>query len=231
MTDNPPRPLALLRLMQLVSPSLPVGAFNFSQGLEYAVQAGWVSSEADALDWIAGLACSAVGTLDVPVLLRMHAAWSAADPAEVARWSALLTAARETAELRAEDLHMGRSLARLLANMDADSYGDLLPWSTRGDACFAALFSCVAVRARISADEAAWGYLWSWCETQTLAAVRLVPLGQTAGQRLLDRVLRDIPGIVARARSIADEDIGATAVAQQLASCRHETQYTRLFRS
>jgi urease accessory protein len=231
MTDNPPRPLALLRLLQLVSPSLPVGAFNFSQGLEYAVEAGWVRNEAQALDWIAGLARHSLGSLDIPVLLRLHAAWSDEDPAAVAHWSAQLVAARETAELRAEDLHMGRSLARLLLGMDAALYGDLAAWPARNDACFAALFACVAVRARISADEAAWGYLWSWCETQTLAAVRLVPLGQTAGQRLLDALLQQIPGIVAHARSIADEDIGATAVSQLLASAWHETQYTRLFRS
>jgi urease accessory protein len=231
MTESPPRPLALLRLMQLVSPSLPVGAFNFSQGLEYAVAAGWVTDEPQSLEWIGGLARAVVGTLDIPILLRLHAAWQREEPAAVANWSARLIAARETSELRAEDLHMGRALARLLVAMDATTYGDLAAWQSRLDASFATLFSCVAVRAQVSADEAAWGYLWAWCETQTLAAVRLVPLGQSAGQRLLDQLLRIIPAIVVRARSIGDDDIGCTAVSQVLASAWHETQYTRLFRS
>lgn len=231
MTEAASRPLALLRLMQLVSPSLPVGAFNFSQGLEYAVEAGWVGTEAEALDWIAGLAAGSVGTLDVPILLRLHEAWRRGDAATVTSWAAQLVAARETAELRAEDLHMGRALARLLLNMDAATYRDLADWPGRSDACFAAVFACVAVRADISADEAACGYLWSWCESQTLAAVRLVPLGQSAGQRMLDTLLRAIPAIAVRARSIDDHDIGSTAVSQMLASARHETQYTRLFRS
>src|ERR1700681_3903474 len=99
MSDNEASdrdPQALLRLCHLVSPALPVGAYAYSQGLEYAVHAGWVHDEATTLDWLQGLSRCAIGTLDLPVLWRLHRAWSAPDPADVRHWSAQLMAARET---------------------------------------------------------------------------------------------------------------------------------------
>src|SRR5688500_4217507 len=98
MIEHQLAPAALLRLCQLVSPALPIGSYNFSQGLEYAVHAGWVSDERSAPEWIAGLARYAVGTLDVPVLLRMHRAWGLNDTDAVICWSRFLIAARETRE-------------------------------------------------------------------------------------------------------------------------------------
>jgi len=222
-----PATLALLRLMHLVSPALPVGAYAYSQGLEFAVHAGWVRDEAGALDWLRGLAERGPGTLDLPVLLRLHAAWQGADGAAVARWTAWLLAARETSELRAEDLHLGRALARILAGLDI---AQAQSWCA-GRASFATLFALAAVRWNISARDAISGYLWSWCENQVLAAVKLVPLGQSAGQRLLHRLAEDVPGIVATAAALDDEDIATGTVSQAMAGAWHETQYTRLFRS
>lgn len=213
---------ALLRLLQLVSPALPIGGYNFSQGLEYAVHAGWVHDEASALAWIRGLARNAIGTLDIPVLFRLHAAQ------DIERWSAFLIASRETAELRAEDRHLGRSLAKVLA---ASGIADALPWATRTDATFASVFTLACNRWGIDAHAAAYGYLWTWAENQVLAAVKTVPLGQSAGQRMLHALIADIPAIVANARTLTDEDIGSAAPLQLVASAAHETQYTRLFRS
>src|ERR1700687_3221329 len=116
MSDNgtPDRdPQALLRLCHLVSAALPVGAYAYSQGLEYAVHAGWVRDEATTLGWLQGLSLHGVGTLDLPLLLRLHRAWSAADMPAVRHWNAQLIAARETSELRAQELHLGRALARV----------------------------------------------------------------------------------------------------------------------
>ena len=227
-TSDASRGAALLRLCQLVSPALPVGAFNFSQGLEYAVGAGWVGDEPTAADWIDGLMQNAVGTLDVPILYRLHGAWSCGDGAAVRRWSRRLIAARETAELRAEDRHLATALAKVLAGLGIDAARD---WQATPDASFAAVFALAAWHWRIGADEMAWGYLWAWTENQVLGAVKLIPLGQTAGQRLLDRLIDRIPQVAARARSIADDDIGVQAPLQAIASALHETQYTRLFRS
>ncbi len=213
--------------MQLVSPALPIGAYAYSQGLEYAVHAGWVHDEVTALEWLQGLSRFALGTLDLPLLWRLHGAWGAPDAAAVQRWNAQLLAARETAELRAEELHLGRALARVLVELGIHEAGQ---WQGAGPG-FATMFSLAAVRWRIGAGEAMSGYLWAWAENQVLAAVKLVPLGQSAGQRLLYRLSQDMPAIVERARSLGDDAIGVGVFAPALASALHETQYTRLFRS
>jgi urease accessory protein len=220
-------PLALLRLCHLVSPALPVGAYAYSQGLEYAVHAGWVHDEASTLDWLSGLAHHAIGTLDLPLLLRLQRAWLANDLSSVRAWSAHLIAARETAELRAEELHLGRALARVLVEMEI---GEAADWQQAAPA-FATMFSLAAARWRINVADTLAGYLWAWSENQVLAAVKLVPLGQSAGQRLLHRLTAAMPAIIERAQTLGDESIGVGTVSQVFASALHESQYTRLFRS
>jgi len=220
-------PLALVRLLHLVSPALPVGAYAYSQGLEYANHAGWIHDEATTLAWLQGLAEFGVGTLDLPILARLHAAWSVADEGAVRDWNAQLLASRETSELRAEELHLGRSLARVLVELQIPEAGAWI----HARAAYATLFSLAAVRWQIEPGDALRGYLWSWCENQVLAALKLVPLGQSAGQRLLHRLSGAIPLIIERAEALADSDIGIATVSQAQASARHESQYTRLFRS
>lgn len=217
----------LLRLLHLVSPALPLGAYAYSQGLEYAVHAGWVSDELTARHWLDGLSRGAVGTLDLPVLARLHRAWRRDDIVAVERWSAELLAARESAELRAEERHLGRALARVLVEL---GIGEAAHWND-DRATWATLFSLAAVRWQIGQLETLMGYLWAWSENQVLAAIRLVPLGQSAGQRVLRALSDAIPQIVGRALAIADEAIAISTPAQALACSLHETQYTRLFRS
>ncbi len=220
-------PLQMLRLLHLASPALPVGAFHFSQGLEYAVEVGWVTDEASALAWIAGLASGAVATLDLPVLARLHAAWSRGDDAAVAAWNAQLIAMRETAESRAEDLHMGSALSKVLVDLDMP-----LPAFLNTDtATYAMLFALACSRWEVAVGDTLQAYAWAWAETQVLAAVKLVPLGQRAGQRMLHRLIPILFDGAARAMTRPDEDIGVSGVMQVFASARHETQYTRLFRS
>lgn len=219
---------ALLRLLQLASPALPVGAFAYSQGLEYAVHAGWVRDEAGAGDWILGLLAHALSALDVPVLARLYRAWAADDPPAVQRWSDFLLASRESKELLAQERQMGAALARLLTDIDIPGAG---AWGGETSACFAAMFALAAVRWRIPLENAVLGYLWSWCEGQVAAAVKLVPLGQTAGQRILSRAVAAIPMATARGLALADDDIGGSAPGLAIAGSRHETQYSRLFRS
>lgn len=220
-------PHALLRLCHLVSPALPVGAYAYSQGLEYAVHAGWVHDEASTLEWVQGISCASVGTLDLPILLRLHRAWERCDIAAVRLWNAQLIAARETAELRAQELHLGGALARVLVELQLSEAEE---WIER-PAAFATLFALAAVRWHIDARDAMSGYLWAWSENQVLSAVKLVPLGQSAGQRLLHRLTAAMPGIVERAQVLGDEAIGVGTLSQALASALHESQYSRLFRS
>jgi len=220
--------LVLLRLCQLVSPALPIGAYNFSQGLEYAAHAGWVRDEASALDWIRGIATHSVGTLDLPLLLRMHAAWTDDDAALARRWSTMLLASRESEEQRAEERHLGRSLAKVLCTQGIDAAAD---WTRDVDASHACLFALAAAHWSITAHDAAQASLWAWCENQVIAAVKLLPLGQTAGLRMLGALLPRLPAIVSHAATLQDDDIGIAAPMQGMACAWHETQYTRLFRS
>jgi urease accessory protein len=221
----------LLRLLHLASPALPIGGFHFSQGLEYAVECGWVKDEASALDWIEGILESSVATLDLPVLLRLHGAWNQNDYLAVHRWNALLLASRETQEFRAEDRHLGAALLRVLAEFQ------LIPEIFAGrtpappGVSHAAAFTFACTRWGIDGPSSAVTYAWAWAENQVLAAVKLVPLGQSAGQRLLHALIPRLGVYSARAADALDDDIGISTALNSIASGRHETQYTRLFRS
>ena len=213
----------LLRLLHLASPALPIGAFHFSQGLEYAVDSGWIRNEAEALEWIGGVADASLATLDLPVLHRLHAAWKAGDMAAVHRWNSFLLASRETQELRAEDRHLGSALMRVLAELELATEGFPMAHAT------AFAFACA--RWNIDSLSGMQAYAWAWVENQVLAAVKLVPLGQSAGQRMLHALNTRLGVLSARAIDFVDSDIGVSTLRQGIASARHEVQYTRLFRS
>jgi len=218
----------LLRLCHLVSPALPVGAYHFSQGLEYAVHADWVHDESSAYEWIGGIAHHAIGQLDVPVIVRLYDAWHASDETEVRRWSRFLIASRETMELRAEERHMGKALAKVLVELDIDMARE---WIASDSTSYAAMFALAASQWSIGRDDCAHAYLWAWTENQVLAALKLLPIGQSAGQRILNRALPTIPDIVERALQVADDEIGVATPLHGMSSAWHETQYSRLFRS
>jgi urease accessory protein len=218
----------LLRLLHLASPALPIGGFHFSQALEYAVEAGWVRDEATTLQWIAGLARNAFGTLDLPVLARLHDGWFQENLESVRRWDALLIASRETAELRAEDRHMGAALLRILLDLKTISPEAAARTPTQG---YAAAFAFACVHYQVGKGDALQAFAWAWAENQVLAAVKLVPLGQSAGQRILDALIPRLTQVATAAPTLKDDEIGVCAVMQGIASARHESQYTRLFRS
>ncbi|QQS54368.1 MAG: urease accessory protein UreF [Candidatus Competibacteraceae bacterium] len=218
----------LPRLLQLCSPSLPVGAYAYSQGLECAVERGWVRDAASAGAWILGLLGHSIRHLDLPVFARLYQAWNTADPDTARRWNAWLYASREAAELQREDRHLGTALARLLTDL---GIAEAEPWRNAPRVCFATLFSLATVRWNIPLPEATTGYAWAWTENQVVAATRLLPLGQTASQRLLTAAGPVIAAAVEQGLKLADEDIGAAAPGLALAGALHETQYSRLFRS
>jgi urease accessory protein len=226
--DTSISPTVLPRLLQLCSPTLPVGAYAYSQGLEYAVERGWVRDETSAGDWILGLLDHNLRRLDIPVFARLYRAWRDVDLDAARRWNARLFASREAAELQREDQHLGTALARLLADL---GLGEAAPWRNAPRVCFATLFGLAAARWDIPLPEAATGYAWAWTENQVIAATRLIPLGQTASQRLLVAAGPVIAEAVAHGLTLPDEDIGAAAPGLALAGALHETQYSRLFRS
>jgi urease accessory protein len=214
----------LARLLHLASPALPVGAYSYSQGLEAAIEAGAVHDAASAGRWIGDVLAYSVATMEAPLFLRLCAAWSAGDLAAAERWNALFLASRDTAELRAETAQMGYSLGRLLPQLGAGGVPLAEP-------SFPAAFAHAATSWRIDPHEALVAYLWSWAENQVLAAVKALPLGQTEGQRMLFSMGEKLDAIARGAARLDDDAIGAFVPGLALLSSRHETQYSRLFRS
>ena len=219
---------ALLHLLQLASPALPVGAYAYSQGLEWAVEAGWVTNEATLGRWLDEQLTESFGRVDLPILARLHDAASARDEAAMRRWARELVARRETRELVADDRDRGRALARLLRDLGVEAAA---PWAERDDAPFAALAALAASAWNVPLEPSLHAHAFGWLENQVLAGVQLVPLGQVAGQRLLLALTARVPAVVATALALSDDEIGGTLPALAIASSLHETQYTRLFRS
>ena len=223
--------VALARLLRLASPALPVGAFSYSQALEWAVEEGSVRDAASASDWIVDVLAVSLVRCEAPVWLRLHAACAAGDPHAFARWTEFFLAARETAELRAETLQMGRSLAALLARTGEIPEASRALLATLDEPAFPAAYACAVAAWGIAARAGLTAYLFCWAENQAIAAVKLVPLGQSAAQDILARVTQALPEALDQAFALEDDDLGSFAFGLAIASCRHETQYTRLFRS
>jgi len=220
--------LAELRLYQLISPTLPVGGFTYSQGLEWAVAANWVHDRDTLQDWMAGLLAHSIVTLELPVLLRLQHAFEKANDIDVTRWSNYLLANRETLELRKEERQRGAALARLLRSLDV-GIPPALEKTVAG--CQLAGIALAANSWNIAPQRTCSGYAWSWLENSVMAGVKLIPLGQTQGQQILLQLAATIPDAVAAASALTDDAIGSSTPALAIASSNHETQYTRLFRS
>jgi urease accessory protein len=210
---------SLVRLLQLASPTLPVGAYSYSQGLEAAIDAGIVSDAARAEQWISDVMEFSMARLEAPILLRLIES-----PTEMESLNALFLASRETAELRAETVQMGYSLNRLLPSLGIEPL-------TLEEPAFPAAFAAAVNAWNIDPHDALQAYLWSWLENQVMTAIKAVPLGQTDGQRMLLSLAGRIPDVVNGAVALRDEDIGSFAPGFAILSTRHETQYSRLFRS
>lgn len=204
----------LARLLQLASPALPVGAYSYSQGLEAAIEAGQVKDAPTAQAWIADVLELSVVRMEAQVLRAQIA-----EPTQAR--NDFFVATRETAELRAETLQMGQALARLLGALGIEVAID--------EPAFTTSFAIAARRWKIEPREAVVAYLWSWLENQVLAAVKAVPLGQTAGQKIL-LALGERLGELADFE-LAEAQWSNLAPGLALLSARHETQYSRLFRS
>lgn len=224
--------LALARLLQLASPTLPVGAYTYSQGLEWAVETGWIRDETSALRWIGDLLRHNLGTFELPLLARLHGAWTLADAPELARLNKLYLGSREGAELRAETVQMGHSASRLLAAFPADTLAGLATSLAHlPEPAFPTLWAGLAHAWGIPAEDNVLGYAWSWVENQVMAALKAVPLGQASGQRMLLDLGGQLPALVQSALHLDPEAWSNFTPGLALATCAHETQYSRLFRS
>lgn len=220
--------LALLRLMHLISPTLPIGSFTYSQGIEWAVEAAWIQEVNQLEAWLSSQLQANITQLELPLLKRMYAALIEHDLASLEHWIAIANANRETAELLLEEKNRGRALTDLLIALEIPEAVGLKPLLSQSQV---AAFALASVHWQIPIEQAAYGYAWSWLENLVLAAVKIIPLGQTQGQKTLQHMTPQLLQAVEQGLQIVDENIGASLFALAIASSRHETQYTRLFRS
>ncbi|MDM9625584.1 urease accessory UreF family protein [Rhizobium sp. S152] len=216
-----------IQLLRLVSPSQPVGAFAYSRGLEWATHDRIVRDEATASAWIFGFIEHSYAVCDAALFLRMAQALKDGDPAAFLKADAWLSAARESRELEFEDKQMAGAMVKVLCDLGV--VGALPFRDTR--LTYPAAFALAASHWNIPAADALRGLLWSTVEAQVSAAIRLVPLGHTSGQRLLIAAAEIIERAARKAEATGDDDIGNAAPAMAMASAWHETQYSRLFRS
>lgn len=217
---------ALVRLLWLASPGLPVGAYAYSRGLEQAVTRALVHDEGSLERWVRGVLTRQLACLDAPVMVRVLRAARREDWPEVARWSEFIAANRESRELALEDVQVGASLTRLLRELCVPSAGRLGPKDGHAIA-----FGIACAHHDIDEASAVSAFLFTFVENQITAALKCMQLGQTAGQRVLTALMATIDALVEQVLRREDHQLGSFAPGLALLSALHETQYSRLFRS
>lgn len=224
----------LSALLQLSSPALPIGGFSYSQAFEAAVDIGLITNEADAYQWIEQLLLGVFASSEAPAWVLMYRAWSSKSFELVDRWNQWFWSTRETHELRLETEQMGWSLVRLAQDLSWGSDDLRKRLESFKPITFPCAHSYVAMSQSIPLESGLTAYAFSWIENQVMAAIKTIPLGQVAGQRILKRVSSKISVMSKEAINRASEGLPRlNTFSHQLAilSSRHETQYSRLFRS
>jgi urease accessory protein len=231
-TEGPTPAATLLRLMWLASPALPVGGFSYSEGLESAVDAGMVANEAATADWLVQQLELSLARSELPVLAQAHAAWQAHDEPAAAALNDWVRSTRESRELRAQTEQMGRSLLDWLRN--GEQAGDPRLAQLAGFTpapSWPLSFALAGTLAGATARDTLLAFGFGWCENMVQAAMKAVPLGQAAAQRVLARLAGALPAAVDAALARAPEERQAFSPGLAILSARHEAQYSRLFRS
>jgi len=228
---RPLSPASLLQLMRLASPSLPVGGFSYSEGLESAVDARIVVDEASARHWLVDQLRLGLGRADLPIVARALVGWRRGDVAHVEALNRWFATTRETAELLRQAEQMGRSLALWLRHRgDADELLLRLE-ALRPAPMWPVAFALAAAGSGASARDVLVTFAGGWAENMTQAAMKAVPLGQAAAQRMLAALAAEIPSAVDTALTLASAEMQAFTPMLAILSAQHEEQYSRLFRS
>jgi urease accessory protein len=224
-------PASLLQLLWLASPALPVGGFSYSEGLEAAIEAGAVKDEGSAQIWLLDQLHLCMGRSELPLLAQAIAAWAAHDAARIAALNAWALTTRESGELRRQTEQMGRSMLEWLRQRTpADARTATLARLTPAPA-WPIAFALAAAQSGAAPRNALLSFGFGWAENMAQAALKSVPLGQSAGQRILGALAAALPAIVEAALTLPDDERQAFSPMLAILSSQHESQYSRLFRS
>jgi urease accessory protein len=224
---------SLLQLIWLASPALPVGGFSYSEGLESSVERSGVTSESIASNWLSDQLHLALARGDLAVVAKAVAAWRRGNLHHVRELNDWVLQTRETSELRLQAEQMGRSLVDWLRNQDAGQPARLqaIDALTAMSPTYPVAFALAVSRTKAPVRDALLAFAFGWAENMVQAALKSVPLGQSAGQRILARLASEIPAAADRATRLMDSERQAFSPMLAILSAQHETQYSRLFRS
>lgn len=228
ITSTKVESLAHLRLLQLLSPVLPVGTFSYSQGLEWAVHAQWVSDESEFHQWLVEWIDGPMAQQELPLLIRLYQSSQSEKLDEFAHWSQLVLATRDTQELRKEETDRANAYLRVLRGLCGDTVN--LPVDSLELTPLASIaWASSSWKIPLSSLLLAYGH--NWLENSVTNGVKLIPLGQTVGQQLIHNVSPNLIDAITHSESVLDDDIGFSMPSVSMASSAHETQYSRLYRS
>lgn len=223
---------SLLQLMWLASPALPIGGFSYSEGLEAAIEAGRVHDETSAADWLVHQLHLTQSRSDIAVIAQAIPAWRAGDAVRVQSLNNWVIETRETSELRLQSEQMGQSLVAWLRNQHPGSeVVEQLAQLSNRTPTYPIAFALAASLTQAPLQDCLLSYAFGWAENMVQAAIKAVPLGQSAGQRILARLAGEIPAAVNASMLLPDNERVAFSPMLAILSARHEHQYSRIFRS
>ena len=223
--------VTLPRLLQLASPALPVGAYSYSQGLEWAIETRDVIDSHAAQRWIEEHLALVIARFEAPIYAACFAAWQREDASEVARLNAEFIASRESAEPRAETLQVGFSYSAWCREVALLTDAQRAALAAMDRVCGPVAASLAALASGLSVRDGLTGYVFGFTENQVMVLAKALPMGQIAAQKLLYALGDAVTRTVDAALVVEEADWSSASPWLAIAQMKHETQYSRLFRS